>query len=70
MGQIIFGEEQKYFYPKIIGDIGIRGPPDLRWIRPKLTYVLFDSDEDLIRVLYIVTLWLYKIFLPLLLFSL
>ena len=34
MGQIIFGEEQKYFYPKIIGDIGIRGPPNLRWIRP------------------------------------
>ena len=33
MGQIIFEEEQKYFYPKIIGDIGIRGPPDLRWIR-------------------------------------
>ena len=30
----MFGEEEKYFYPKIIGDIGICGPPDLRWNRP------------------------------------
>ena len=32
--QIIFGIEHKYFYFKVIGDIGIRRPPDLRWIRP------------------------------------
>ena len=36
--QIFFGVEHKYFYFNIIGDVGIRGQSDLRWIRLFIDY--------------------------------
>ena len=45
MCQIIFIEEHEYFYPKMIGDIGIRGPRDLRWIRPNTKYNIFEQQH-------------------------
>ena len=48
MCQIIFGEEHEYFYPKMIGDIGIRGAPDLKWIRPYICLILYFRRKFLL----------------------
>ena len=49
-----FEEEHEYFYPKMMGDIGIRGPPDLKWIRP---YILLDF---LSKLALNVCVWFYR----------
>ena len=33
----------------MIGDIGISGPPDLRWIRPNVSVITYKSVENIVE---------------------